>query len=233
MALTTADREKTSMTAGYGKNWDPTQHYKNAEIAEKYDGERFSSLSGRVFNALERRLIRRAFAGVSKNAVIGDIPCGTGRLAEALLEDGRTILGMDISPEMLRVARARLKAHGDRFTTRVCDARRLPDEGVTLDAALCARVLMHFPLPEQIEFLRGVAAVTTGRVVFTQGVVTPYHRLRKRMKRLLPTQAAAIYPLTPKEVPVLLAGAGLRLVARHALAPLVSESVVFVTERVR
>ena len=220
------------MTHGYGKNWDPAEHYREAEVAETYDAERFTSLAGRVFNSLEKRLIRKAFTGVPAGATIGDVPCGTGRLAEVLLGRGFDVTGVDISPAMLRVAKSRLQRFGDKFQIRVLDARQLSDETVRFDAALCARVLMHFPLSEQITFLRNVASVTKGRLVFTQGVLTPYHRLRRLVKRVLLRENPAVYPLRPEEIRRLLAGAGLRLVKQYAVLPLLSESRVFVTEKV-
>ena len=64
--------------------WNPTTHYKDIAVAERYDRERFSRLSGRVFNALEKRAVRRAFRSVDRSSVIADLPCGTGRLAETL-----------------------------------------------------------------------------------------------------------------------------------------------------
>ena len=183
--------------AGYGKNWNPVTFYKDRQVARSYDDERFRSLPGRVFSALEKRLVRKAFAGLPGGAVIGDVPCGTGRLSETLLGSGHTVLGVDVSPEMLDVARAKLARFGDRFSTTVCDARKLSENGVSFDAALCARVLMHFPLEEQIEFLRGVVKATKGRVVFTQGLDTPFHRARRSLKVLIGNQPPAVCTRSP------------------------------------
>ena len=152
------------------KRWNPIEHYKKPAVAEAYDATRFRGLAGRLFNAIEKREIRRAFADVPANACIVDVPCGTGRLAEVLLEQGFKVHGVDISPEMLRVASKRLSRFDKQFSTEVRDARELAQLGRRFDGALCARVLMHFPLKEQIEFLKGVVGATSGRVVFTQGL---------------------------------------------------------------
>lgn len=212
------------------QNWNPSEHYKNAGVAESYDGTRFSSLAGRMFNALERRLIQKALAGLPRSSVVGDIPCGTGRLAETVLSLGFTVIGVDISAQMLDVARRRLERFGDRLHTEVCDARQLPASSLRFDAALCARVLMHFPLEEQIAFLRGVVAVTRGRVIITQGLDTAYHRMRRGLKRVLRHQNPASYPLTAQDLARLLRESGLREVRRYPLLPLISESLVIVAE---
>ncbi|HEY0523030.1 MAG TPA: methyltransferase domain-containing protein [Stellaceae bacterium] len=215
----------------YGKNWNPASYYQDDSVAANYDRQRFTSLAGRVFDRLEKRVLGMAFAGVATGAVIGDVPCGTGRLAESLLGQGFRVLGIDISPQMLSVARGKLARFGDRFQSRVCDARALAQEGIRFDAALCARVLMHFPLAEQIQFLRNVAQVTSGRIVFTQGLNTPYHRLRRMAKRLLGHQNPAVYPVTPAELDRLIREAGLREVRRYRVVPIISEAVIVVTER--
>ena len=63
-------------------DWDANAHYQDLRVATDYDAQRFTSLAGRVFNDLERRLIVRAFAAIRAGGRIADVPCGTGRLAE-------------------------------------------------------------------------------------------------------------------------------------------------------
>ena len=214
-------------------DWDPVNHYKEVAVAERYDRERFSGISGRVFNALERRVIRRAFHAIPRTQTVLDLPCGTGRLAETLLADGFRVVGVDISAEMLHVAQRKLERFGERFQTRVGDARELARlERGTYDVALCARVLMHFPLEEQIEFLKSVATLTKGTVVFSQSLSTPYQRFRRRIKKILGNPQPAVYPITENDLKALLAGAGLREVRRLRLSRLLSEAACIVTEHV-
>jgi len=212
------------------QNWDPNEHYKDIAIAEEYDRVRFSSLAGRVFNTLEKRCIVRAFRTVPKSALILDMPCGTGRLAEALLEAGYRVFGADISPAMLEVARRKLVRFGERFETRVIDAREPPKDGVEFDAALCARVLMHFPLDEQIAFLKGVVALTRGPVIFMQSLSSPYHRARRGLKKIIGHQPPARFPITNAEIRELLASTSLREVARYRVLSPVSEAVAVLAE---
>lgn len=212
------------------KGWDPVEHYKDVEIAERYDAERFTSLAGKVFNTLEKRNVRNAFIDLPTKAHIIDIPCGTGRLAEVLLDNGYHVTGIDISPAMLEVARRKLTRFGNRFNTRVCDARKLSELGMTFDAALCARVLMHFPLSEQINFLKGIKSVTLGRIVFTQSYDTQYQRARRRIKKLLRHANPASYPITEDDLQRLLTETGLHEVRRFRVMPLISEAITIVAE---
>lgn len=212
-------------------NWIPDEHYKSVKVATEYDQRRFSSFAGRVFNRMEKRTIAKCFAALPMNAIIADVPCGTGRLAEPLLLSGFRVHGLDISNEMLEVARQRLRSFDDRFTTEVGDAKQLRPELPPYDGALCARVLMHFPLDQQIEFLSGVARLSRSVVVINHSLDTPYQRLRRRLKQWLGHQAPANYPTSNADIRILLQRSGLREVGRHRLISLVSEAVYIVAEK--
>jgi hypothetical protein len=68
-------------------------------------------------------------------------------------------------------------------------------------------------------------------VVFTQGIVTRWHRLRRAVKRRLPTANPASFALTPAEARTIAADAGLELVANRAMLPILSESRIFIARR--
>jgi 2-polyprenyl-3-methyl-5-hydroxy-6-metoxy-1,4-benzoquinol methylase len=216
-----------------GREWDATRHYKNPEIAREYDRVRFSSIPGRVFNNQEKNIIRECFSSLPRDTVVLDLPCGTGRLAETLLESGLRVHGADISDEMLAVARERLAHFGDRFTTEVTDALKQIGGEPQYEATLCARVLMHFPLETQIEFMRGVASMTRHRVVINHSLNSPYQRFRRWIKKLLHHQRPARHPITNSEIKRLLSEAGLVEVGRHRINSLVSEAVYIVAEKIR
>lgn len=213
-------------------DWDPTTHYQSDGVATGYDVERFSSLAGRIYQRLERRAILRAFGNlVPQPNVILDLPCGTGRLAETLLSAGYKVAGADISGAMLRQAEQRLTRFGDRFVTFVCDARKAAQQPVKFDAALCARVLMHFPLNEQIDFLRGVSGAVSRYVVFTHSLDTRYQHLRRSLKRRLGHQPSVAYPIAERGLKELLAKSGLKEIRRLRLPRLLSEAIIIIAEK--
>ncbi len=219
------DRQTTEKTAENKISWDPVEEYKDVTVAEEYDAVRFASLSGRTFDRLEKASLRRILSDLPRELHFLDLPCGTGRLAEVLLEMGFRVTGVDISPAMLHVAQRKLERFGDQFDMIVCDARELKDTGRTFDAALCARVLMHFPLPGQIEFLQGVAAGTTGPVIISQGLSSAYQRFRRDIKTLLGNHPPAVFPITGQELNQLLAESNLQETMRTRTFSPISEAM--------
>ena len=212
--------------------WVPEQNYQSRASALEYDKVRFTSVPGRVFNFLEKRTIAKCFSSLPKGLTVVDIPCGTGRLAETLLHSGYKVHGMDISGEMLEVAKKRLQFAQSRFTCEVADARKATGEHAIYDGALCARVLMHFPLSEQIEFLSGVAALSQSVVVINHSLDSSYQRLRRWFKRLLGHQASANFPITNRDIKTLLQASGLRETKRYRLLSPISEAVYIVAEKI-
>jgi len=93
-----------------------------------------------------------------------DAACGTGRYTVPLSEQGAEVTGCDFSPEMLAVAREKLR------TVELIQAdlnRPLPFAEGAFDAVLCAQALKHLPSLEAP--LREFARVLRprGRLVFS------------------------------------------------------------------
>lgn len=91
---------------------------------------------------------------------VGDVGCGTGRLAPYLAARGLSPRGVDLSPEMVRVAR---RDHPD-FTFDVADLRDLPFEDASLAGVVCWYSLL-FLAPSD----RAVAFGELARVVKPEG----------------------------------------------------------------
>lgn len=116
---------------------DPTAELRAAHdtIAELY--------AERLAGSLDRMPVDRAVLGLFcelvGEGVVGDIGSGSGRLAPFLTGRGLGVRGIDLSPEMVRVAR---RDHaGARY--EVGDVRALPFADASLDGAVGWYSLMY------------------------------------------------------------------------------------------
>jgi SAM-dependent methyltransferase len=100
-----------------------------------------------------------------------ELAVGSGRIAVPIAQAGRSVIGVDLSPGMLAVARALAEEHGvgSRVDLRIGDMRDPPvEERVAL--VICPfRSLLH--MPDETEKLRALRAahallVPGGRLVF-------------------------------------------------------------------
>ena len=93
----------------------------------------------RFTHPLDRARLSRA---LPRDARVLDYGCGQGRLAAELIELGyRSVLGIDSSPEMVRIASERQPA----ATFVVNDGRKLPCDDASFDAVLLFAVLTCIP----------------------------------------------------------------------------------------
>jgi SAM-dependent methyltransferase len=113
------------------------------DLARYYDQDAVAR-AARPLNA-ERVQRRDAFTATVRAEGAGrvlDVGLGPGVDALAFLEAGLGIVGVDLSAEHVRLARAA------GIEAQVAAAQDLPFEDRTFDALWCASVLMHLPDPD-------------------------------------------------------------------------------------
>ena len=107
-------------------------------IARTYD-----RLNRLMTLGLDRRWRKRALRGIQGNVL--DVACGTGDMAVSLVERGCTVTGVDISEEMLAIARQK----APMVTFMIADAEHLPFPDASFDAVTCAFGVRNFVHLEQ------------------------------------------------------------------------------------
>jgi cyclopropane fatty-acyl-phospholipid synthase-like methyltransferase len=116
---------------------------------------------------LEREL------ALEPGARVLDAPCGHGRHSVELAARGYRVVGVDLSAEMLAVARREAAERGVTVDWRQADMRELPRDG-SFDAAFCFGNSFGYLGPAgNREYLQAVAASlrTGGRFVMHTGMV--------------------------------------------------------------
>lgn len=149
--------------------------------------------------ALERLL---AEGGFEEAARVVELGCGTGRFAEILLAERlpaeATYLGVDLSPNMVTLARTRLGRFGERARVEVSDGEaRLPLAAGGADRFVTNYVLDLLPLAE-IDAVLGEAR----RVLAPRGrlCVTGLTHGRGPASRLVSGLWAGVQRLSPRLV---------------------------------
>jgi ubiquinone/menaquinone biosynthesis C-methylase UbiE len=117
---------------------DHTREYFD-QVADKWDDMRKT-----FFGEGVRRAAVQA-AGVRPGFVVADVGTGTGFIAEAALDAGATVIGIDNSEGMLAQVSERFR--GRLFESRRGDTDGLPLKNGEADAVLANMVLHHAPDP--------------------------------------------------------------------------------------
>lgn len=106
-------------------------------VARAYADHLASELASKP---LDRHLLNRFAEEMRGRDLVGDIGCGPGHVARYLHDQGVTVVGIDLSPEM--IAQARRLNPGLDF--RVDDMRKLSLPDASLGGAIAFYSIVHF-----------------------------------------------------------------------------------------
>jgi SAM-dependent methyltransferase len=150
-----------------------------------------------------------AFAALPPGARVLDAGCGPGLVAEAFLESGFEVLGVDLSAEMIRRARERCARFGPRARFEQRSFFDL-DPGAPVDCALSRNVLHHLEDPRAFAARQAALVRKGGAVLELDHTGDPdpaRHAWSEGIER--DRDRTHVRTLTPGEMVDLLAGAGL------------------------
>jgi len=86
-----------------------------------------------------------------RGARVLDLGCGAGLLSEALAGEGADVVGLDLAPELIDVARLHLLESGRKVDYRLTSAEALAEqEPAGFDVVACMEMLEHVPDPAAI-----------------------------------------------------------------------------------
>ena len=121
------------------------------EIRDLWDSEA-ASFDEAADHGLRDDTVRAAWRELLLDALppaparVADLGCGTGTLSLLLAEEGYAVDGVDVSPEMVRLAKEKAAGRdGVRFTE--ADASAPPLDPHSYDVVLCRHVLWAMPDP--------------------------------------------------------------------------------------
>lgn len=119
----------------------------------------------RTVERAERGMLEgsREWVGARASGRVLEVAVGTGR-SLPYYPEGVELVGIDLSPEMLTIARERATATGLHAELREGDAEALPFDDASFDTVVCALALCSIPRPP-------VALAEMARVVVPGGSV--------------------------------------------------------------
>jgi len=156
--------------------------------AKDYDRQKIRTWKSKEgFGAEVINGIIDALAGLESKAVL-EVGVGSGRIGFPLLEKVNPwFVGLDVSREMLGLAKARMSPYKENFDLILGDAEHLPFINEVFDAIVCLSTMHYFAFPERslAEFSR----ILKERGVFVYGDVAMHeldnHGFLERLEKTL------------------------------------------------
>ena len=161
-----------------------------------------------------------------------DAGCGTGAASVALAERGAEVVGVDISPALIDIARRRMPDHlADRITWVAGDM--LEAATGSFDHAIAMDSMIYYSAADIADVLGRAGPRITGRFAFTLAPRTPLLMAMFRMGKLFPRadRSPQMVPHAAKDITHALKGADvpgqLREVERVTSGFYISTAYVF------
>jgi ubiquinone/menaquinone biosynthesis C-methylase UbiE len=207
--------------------------YRDDRIATVYEQRRFRNWPGRLAGDLEKSKMLAGLKqlGMPHNAVILDVPAGTGRLTNAAIDDGYQVIGVDVSSAMLRQG---FVLHGlgnvQSFVGAVAgDIESLPLNDRSVDAVMCLRLMGHLPAEAKQKALREMLRVARVGVVVMFVRRTTFLRLKREALWRLGVRPGAEpwYDETDRDIRALVSSVGAEVVNHDDLLGPLAESRVY------
>ena len=124
-----------------------------------YDSGRFRSDRFGLGRRVEpQQPLPRLSPGTRSRALALDIGCGTGAFARLLAERADRVLGLDLSPHMIRLARERSRQYSN-VDFRVADVTAWAFPRARFDCIASIATFHHLPLEEMLVKTRGALKV--------------------------------------------------------------------------
>ena len=214
------------------RNYEAKGDYYGDE-ASKYDEKRFSSLKGRLYSNLQTRILRRMLAKTPRNAYACDVPCGTGRVGEIILERTNRMVCGDISDDMLEVARKKLDKYNADINYVKIDAERMEYPDNTFDVITSVKLMHLLPYEVQKRCLSEFARTTKRWVIVTYSYKGPMkwvkdYVFRKKYDSINPSSS---FPRDLSDLENEISEAGLSIIERAFTFRLFSEEVIYLLEK--
>jgi SAM-dependent methyltransferase len=166
------------------------------ENVRDYKRQRYRSLDQALVNWREQHIVEALLTTCQiQGGTLLDVPCGYGRFTALFARLGIIATGVDVSGDMVRLAREEQVPPG-RGRWLHADIFDLPFADATFDCTLSIRLLHHrFSHDERIRMLRELARVSRRFVLLSFYLSTPLHNLarhwrgtRGRLSMMTPVQ---------------------------------------------
>ena len=201
--------------------------YLDKTIAEKYDKERFASLKGRIEDLLEKKALNKGLALLPPGGRILEVPVGTGRITEYILQKGFHLTGIDISKEMLAVAKNKLSRFNESCLLMVGDAEKLQFQEEAFDGVISVRLFGHLPPAKKRIVLREFAKVSRLYVIVSIPLANTLRGYYRRFFKGLNMW----FPITMDEIKHEAEQSGLKILKIIPIFGLVSETAFVIMKK--
>ena len=192
----------------------PVIHFDFDKLADSYDNW-YGSAAGQMYDRLEKKTLDSLAGDHNNGKQLLEIGCCTCHWSRYLSEKGFEVTGIDISSEMIRIARQK---HIPNSRFEIANGRNLLFEDESFDGAAAITVLEFTTDPEKIisEMARCVKK-TKGVIII--GVLNALNRYNQKRKNKRGSVYSSAHLFTPRQIRDLLSQYGITRIQITGFVP--------------
>ncbi len=181
-----------------------TSHFDFDQVANNYDIW-YSSARGAMYDRLEKQVIDRLLADIAKQIRLLEVGCGTGHWSRYFSNKGFDVTGIDISAEMIKIARQKQIPNS---SFEIADGRDLPFEAGSFDIAAAVTILEFTSEPDNI-ISEMVRCVKKNKGVIIIGVLNSLSGYNQKRKNKSGSVYSSAHLFSPQQIRGLLSQYGI------------------------
>lgn len=212
---------------------DTRSKYRNEEIAKRYK-EIHTKGFARLATKGVKECVGKALdnCNLSGKNIILDMPCGTGVLADILLQRRNDlIIASDISIEMMNLALADYK--GDNCCGFIQgDATKTPFKDNTFGLVVNIGLMHRVPIDIKRRILKEMASISNQYIIISFSVTSLVQRLKLALVRIfIRHHKPSPCPIFFKELKSEIEEAGLEIIRVYRVFPFLSSQVILLLRK--
>ncbi|MEI6260927.1 MAG: class I SAM-dependent methyltransferase [Deltaproteobacteria bacterium] len=212
--------------------YNAQQRYQDNEYAENYDKRRFFSLFGRLIHIIDMRALDAATTNLPKGSLILDVPCGTGRLTTHLANNGFRVAGVDISKEMIQIAK-RKDYSGNLEEFMNSPAENLPYPDKHFDHVTSGRFLAHLPPESRVAVLKEFARVSKGEIIVGYHILNVFADISRYVRTCGQIKHFKLSRVHMVDALCEISDAGLQIIKTVKLIPVIHDYRYFILQHIK
>ena len=173
------------------------------KIAHRHD-RWYQTRRGAWYDRMEKEAVAALLPGARDGPKLLDVGCGTGHWSQYLAAKGYNVTGVDVSEQMIQIARGKDIANSRFF---IADGENLPFADNHFDVVTAITSLEFMAHPKQVlsEMVRCVKKPNGTLIIGTLNALSPY--IKEKIRRRTSFYASGVF-FSPKQVEDLLSRFG-------------------------
>lgn len=205
-----------------------TNYFREASAIGYEKRAHYTGLLGKYRKYREKKTVSETLDFIEKESEILDCPCGNGRWFDLLSRKAKFIIGRDVSPGMIKMAKATAQNLSIKTDIALGDAEKLSFNDLSIDYVFSFALMKHLPGSVKIKVLSEFSRINKKGIICSFALFNKLSYVLWKIRNKDPES----YPIWKSDLAEMAKRFGLEILSIKQLTPLIGlECVVYFRKR--